>query len=187
MGDRIQGPDSDEFYARYRAAVGDRSLHSAFNDCDKQPPIIHTCADGHSWREQPDGGVSPSWGMALTSIKYPGWHPRCCPQPELHQAPGDWPALLRGVRCPECEEIALPFDIYPGISCTPWTIVERFREIGHICQPPEPTCGKPPVSSRKWAKTTLAGADGKRYQGYSWVPIDLESGVAAGEQIGLFA
>lgn len=122
MTDRSQNADGDDFYKRFHAAVGDCSLRHDCTDSSRHAPIVHTCTDGHSWREQPDGGVSPSWGMALTSIKYSGWDPRTCPEPERHQADNDVSGLVRGVRCPDCEEIAVPSDIYPGIRCSPWTI-----------------------------------------------------------------
>lgn len=39
---------------------------------DEDSPLRHTCEDGHTWIEQPDGTVYPSWGCGGTHHAFPG-------------------------------------------------------------------------------------------------------------------
>jgi hypothetical protein len=118
----------------------------------KVPPVLwHTCEDGHRWRQQPDGGVSPSYGMALTSIKFDGWDAARCPEPERIALPDDR-GLVRGIRCAGCGEQRRPHDLLAGISCTPWELYREFRDSGHVHRAPPPICGKPPVRTLAWSE-----------------------------------
>jgi len=122
-----------------------KRLHSA-----GVPPVLwHTCEDGHQWRQQPDRGVSPSYGMAGTSIKFDGWDPARCPEPERIAMPDDH-GLVRGIRCAGCGAERLPFNLLAGISCTPCELYREFCDTGHVHQPPAPVCGKPPVRTLAW-------------------------------------
>jgi hypothetical protein len=102
--------------------------------------ILHSCEDGHTWREQPDGGVSPSWGCAGTSIHFPGHDPRCCPEPARDES-GQF-------TCPGCDGKFYSGHGDRGVMSDPWNFDER-------CSPAPPACGKPPVRTRVW--NTAAG------------------------------
>jgi hypothetical protein len=126
--------------------------------------LLHTCDDGHSWTQQPDGGVSPSWGYGLTSVKYKGWDPALCPEPIRNPD--------RTYTCVGCGGDFYTGHGTPGVMCDPWNFDKR-------CKPPEPACGKPAVETRVW----VAGERGK---GGGWVDatprqltIDDLIGVAA--------
>lgn len=124
-------------------------LYGAMDDADR-PQLWHTCEDGHNWREQPDGGVSPSWGCALTSVHYDDWNPRRCPEPHRD---GDG-----RIECAGCGEHFYIGHGTPGVMCDPWNYDER-------CLPAPPECGKPPARTRAWLK-----APGEKYGG--WVDLD---------------
>ena len=104
--------------------------------------LIHECEDGHSWREQPDGGVSPSWGMALTSVKYPGWDPTLCPEPKRNRD--------GTITCAGCRTRFYIAHGTPGVMCDGWNYDER-------CQPAPPACGKPAVKTLRWDHSAKAG------------------------------
>ena len=89
---------------------------------DGVPPMLwHECEDGHHWREQPDGGVSPGYALAGSSYKFPGWDPARCPEPDRIALPDDH-GLIRGIRCPGCGAERLPWALLAGLSCTPWVL-----------------------------------------------------------------
>lgn len=125
--------------------MSDHSLDGPFT------PTLHQCEGGHEWTAQSDGGVSPSYGLGLTSCKFAGWDPTRCPEPEYLPIADDC-GLVRGVRCPDCGAVRLPRDMLPGISCTPWEIYKREQATGHACQPPTPICGKPSVRAWAWKR-----------------------------------
>jgi hypothetical protein len=130
------------------------------------PQLLHVCEDGHSWREQPDGGVSPSWGMALTTIHFDGWNPRRCPEPERDEN--------RQITCQGCGTKFYIGHGTPGVMCDPWNFDER-------CQPAPPVCGKPPIATRAWLVPK-----GEKHG--RWVDFDLADGqmVEVGAQLDLF-
>jgi hypothetical protein len=97
--------------------------------------LLHTCEDGHSWREQADGGVSPSWGCALTSVHFAGHDQRWCPEPARDEE--------GRFECPGCGGRFWSGHGTPGVMADPWTYDER-------CVPAPPACGKPPVRTRRW-------------------------------------
>lgn len=96
------------------------------------------------------GGVSPSYGLALTSIKFDGWDPARCPEPPRVAIPGDH-GLVRGITCRTCGEALLPWNLLPGISCVSWELWRAYEATGHYHQPPLPTCGRPPARTRVWS------------------------------------
>lgn len=100
------------------------------------PTLLHYCEHGHSWTEQPDGGVSPSWAMAGSSIKYPGWDPRCCPEPKR---------VNRQIKCEGCGERFYAGHGTPGVMSDPWNYNPK-------CQPAKPVCAKPPVQTFLWVE-----------------------------------
>lgn len=136
----------------YQSAIA-QQLHPV-----KVPPVLwHECADGHRWRQQPDGGVSPSYALAGSSFKFTGWDPARCPEPPRIAIPDDH-GLARGIRCPGCGAERLPHDLLPGITSAPWERWREFETTGHVHQPPPPVCGKPPVSTRA-------------FENGRWVPV----------------
>lgn len=153
------------------AAMLDQALAARLHPNGAPPVLLHECEDGHTWRQQPDGGVCPSYGMGLTSIKFPGWEPARCPEPHRLAVPGDW-GLVRGIRCAGCDELRLPHDLLAGLSCTPWLLMDEFRATGHFHTAPPPVCGTPPVITRMWS-------DG------NWIPITDGVLAAPGDQLSL--
>lgn len=113
--------------------------------------LLHECEDGHTWTEQADGGVSPSWAMALTSVHYPGWDPRACPEPDRN-ADGT-------ITCSGCGERYYICHGTPGVMCDPWNYDKR-------CQPAPPCCGKPPVKTFRWSP-----GDRRRGEPGGWLEI----------------
>lgn len=95
----------------------------------------HTCEDGHSWVEQEDGGVSPSWGMGLTSVRFEQG-PRACPEPARDDG---------RYECGGCGGRFYMGHGTPGVMSDPWNYDPR-------CKPPEPACGKPPVRTERWVE-----------------------------------
>ena len=139
--------------------------------------LLHTCEDGHNWNEQADGGVSPSWGFGLTSVKYPGWDPRACPEPERgwsrydDEFRADQGDVHHGYKCPTCSAVHYVGGCLSGVRCDPWNATEK-------CEPPAPVCGKPPVTTRRW----VAGIGrGENRTAAGWVvvvgdPAELQPG-----------
>jgi len=157
---------------RSRQHALDHAVAERLHPAGVPPMLLHECAAGHHWREQPDDGVSPSYGLAGTSIKFDGWEPSRCPEPARLHVPGDLVAQRRGIACASCGHIALPFDMLAGLSCTPWRLAEEFRATGHVHDPPLPACGLPAVK-------TMAFTDGH------WVEVLDGVTAAPGEQIAL--
>jgi hypothetical protein len=139
-------------------------------------PILHTCAEGHCWTEQPDGTVSPSWGYGGTHASFPDHDPKRCPEPDRDEE-GRY-------ECPGCRGRFFCGHGEPGVMCDPWNYEEG-------CKPPPPACGKPAVSSARWMRVKkmlpVQGAEGgpctyKPGWTRSWVPLD-ESGSPAAEHV----
>lgn len=124
-----------------------------------RPALSHTCEDGHHWTEQPDGGVSPSWGGGALSIKTYDQPADRCPEPERRFSRGEH-GPTHGYKCPTCGEV-----YYAG-SCRPACHAGGGDP---DCAPPAPACGKPPVDTKRWD-------DGGRGRPGGWVP--LEGGTA---------
>jgi hypothetical protein len=89
------------------------------------PTYCHVCPDGHTWTEQDDGGVSPSYGYGGTSHTWPRYDPRTCPEPERVETG-------HGYRC-VCGEVWFT----GGCGCKRW-------------KPPRPVCRKPPAATFLW-------------------------------------
>lgn len=127
-------------------------------------PLLHTCAEGHCWTEQPDGTVSPSWGFAGTHAAFPGHDPKTCPEPARDEA-GRY-------ECPGCGGRFFAGHGPRGVMCDPWNYKEG------CCAPP-PACRKPAVSTARWmkVKTMLPRQEGQSgppcRPGWtrSWVPL----------------
>ena len=64
--------------------------------------VLMWCEDGHTWINQGDGTVSPSWGLGGTHM--PVADPRVCPEPDRDEDGRTdlpvvrWTALRRRVR-----------------------------------------------------------------------------------------
>lgn len=143
-------------------------------------PLRHTCPDGHNWTEQPDGCVSPSYGLGGTRLTWEGYDPKTCPEPErgwsiYSDAEGNEVGPSHGIKCPSCGAV-----FYTGSCEGPrgTTYAEQFS--GGVCEPPAPACRKPAVATARWmaVKTWLhreiAPGRSERYEGWTraWVPID---------------
>lgn len=152
------------------AAWSAKGWHHVSGTTDGQ--LLHRCEDGHEWREQPDGGVGPSWGYGLTSIHYPDWPQDRCPEPER-----GWSRYTderngeHGYKCPSCGEVHYCGGCGMGVRFDPWNTPEE------ACDPPPPVCGKPPVQTLRWS----AHRRGKGIGGW----VDLEP--QPGEQLALDA
>lgn len=105
--------------------------------------VRHFCEDGHSWVEQPDGGVSPSWGYGLSSIRYdqPADH---CPEPQRGFSRYDDGGPDHGYQCPTCGEVHYCGGCGMGVRCG------LPPEGAPVCRPPDPACGKPAVRTLHW-------------------------------------
>lgn len=127
--------------------------------------VLHECEDGHHWREWPDGTVGPQWGYGLTRIAYPGWDPKCCPDPER-----GWSRYTderngeHGYKCPTCGTVHYVGGCGTGVRFDPWNVGDE------ICAPPPPHCGKPPVQTSRWFSPSRA--EQKRGLHAGWVAID---------------
>jgi hypothetical protein len=123
-------------------------------------PLLHQCAEGHVWTEQPDGTVSPSWGLGGTHAAFPGHDPRTCPEPERDVA-GRY-------RCPGCGGRFHSGHGPAGVMCDPWNHREG-------CVAPPPACGLPAVESSRWmaVKAELRRERGGVRPGWTrtWVPL----------------
>lgn len=130
-------------------------------------PLMHRCAEGHTWIEQPDGTVSPSWGLAGTHASFPGHDPRSCPEPERDEQ-GRY-------ECPGCGGRFFAGHGERGVMCDPWNHKEG-------CTAPPPGCRKPAITSARWMRVKMIlpvpakdGAGPCAYEpGWtrSWVPLD---------------
>jgi hypothetical protein len=138
--------------------------------------LLHTCAAGHRWKEQPDGAVSPSWGYAGTHASFPGHDPTTCPEPE-RDGEGRY-------ECPGCGGRFFSGHGERGVMCDPWNYQEG-------CTPPPPVCRKPAVGTARWMRVKKMlpvqrdGAGPCAYEpGWtrSWVSLD-ESGAPAPEHV----
>jgi hypothetical protein len=109
---------------------------------EKGDQFSHVCEDGHRWTEQPDGGVSPSWGFGLTSIKYEAHDPRTCPEPERGHSRYEGSGPYHGYQCPTCGAVHYIGGCLMGVRCDPWN--------GTDCEPPPIACGKPSLHVRRW-------------------------------------
>lgn len=98
-------------------------------------PLWHTCPDGHKWREQPDGTVSPSWGLAGTHFEFPDHDPASCPEP-LRDDAGCY-------ECPGCHGRFGGGHGTSGVRCDPWN-----HQPG--CSPPPPACLKRASTTLRW-------------------------------------
>lgn len=160
-------------------------LDPAARDDPQRPTIRHWCEDGHYWTEQPDGGVSPSWGYGLTSIKYPGHDPKTCPEPERGHSIYDGHGPYHGYQCPTCLTVHYCGGCLRGVRTDPWNTPDPE------CAPPAPACGKPAVRSAEWKRVRrLLPVDGDPARTamrwtQAWVPV--RDGIAAedGEQLAL--
>jgi len=142
-------------------------------------PLLHECEDGHHWTEQPNGTVSPSYGLGGTEETWPDYNPKTCPEPDWHTRTDDPDPSFEGVECPGCGEVRLPCDLLHGLSSTPWLIAEEEKRTGHKHTAPLPTCKKPPVATSRWMeiKTTVyREVKGQHKKGIGWtagwVPVD---------------
>jgi len=139
--------------------------------------LLHTCAAGHSWIEQPDGTVSPSWGYGGTHASFPDHDPATCPEPERdeHGRYG----------CPGCGGRFYTGHGEPGVMCDPWNYEEG-------CTPPPPACRTPAARTSRWMRVKqllpVQSRDGSGPCAYepgwthSWVPLD-QSGAPAAEHV----
>ncbi len=118
--------------------------------------LLHYCEDGHHWTEQPDGGVSPSWGFGLTSIHYPDWRGDMCPEPERGYSRYANGGPDHGYRCPTCGEVH-----YVG-GCN-----HNFMPVKPPHEEPPPVCGKPPVRTLAWVTPMRR----KGNHVFGWVPL----------------
>lgn len=111
--------------------------------------VLHECADGHTWVEQPDGGVSPSWGYGLTSVQY-DQPPNRCPEPKRgwsiydKKFRADQGDAHHGYRCPSCGAVHYVGGCGMGVRCDPWNTADP------PCEPPKPVCKKPAVRTLYW-------------------------------------
>lgn len=132
--------------------------------------LWHTCVDGHSWREQPNGTVAPSWGGAGTEVAFPGHDPARCPEPE-RDGQGRY-------ECPGCHGRFHGGHGTPGVMCDPWNFKPG-------CLPPPPACLKPAVSTLRWMliKEIPLGRSAMEARWIrSWMQLD-EFGAPAVEQV----
>jgi hypothetical protein len=110
----------------------------------------HTCEDGHTWIEQPDGGVAPEWAFGGTSIHY-DQPPDRCPDPErgysrYTDADGNPIGPFHGYKCPSCGAVHYAGGCLRGVRCDPWNTPEPE------CEPPPVACGKPSVKRERWMR-----------------------------------
>jgi hypothetical protein len=155
-----------------RGQAVDGALAERLHPLGAPVELLHTCAHGHQWRQQPDGGVSPSYGLAGTSIKFDGWDPARCPEPPRWHVPGDPAGLCRGIVCSDCAEVLRPAELLPGVSFAPWELRRAFDATGHLHLPPLPACGLPAARTRAWR-------DGH------WIDVDPVDLAAPGDQLAL--
>lgn len=149
--------------------------------------VLHYCEDGHHWTEQPDGGVSPSWGFGLSSIHY-DQPPDRCPEPargwsiydDEHDptARGDESVdgLHHGYKCPSCGAVHYVGGCGMGVRSDPWDAHDP------PCEPPPPACGKPPVRTLHWRR-----GDTRHGISAGWHDPNAPLVAADGEQLGLGA
>lgn len=97
--------------------------------------LLYVCADGHTWTDQGDGTVSPSYGYGGTRLTWPGYDPQTCPEPERHES--GW-----GYVC-VCGERWYT----GGCGCKRW-------------RPPKPVCLKPPLYTFEWRDHTRTTSGG---------------------------
>jgi len=110
----------------------------AFSD----DPLEHRCAAGHYWREHTNAQVTPSCGYGGTFIDVDD--PAVCPEPQT-----DDEGLYA---CATCGKRHRPGGGLRGMSFTHWEFsVDGRRE----CEVPRPSCGKPPVWTRRWGDRGL--------------------------------
>lgn len=131
----------------------------------KEHGVMHECEDGHYWIVQPDGGVSPSWGFGLTSIRYEQPTDRC-PEPERGHSIYEDGGPDHGYRCPTCGTVHYVGGCGPGVACGgPYNDDEP-------CAPPPPACGKPAVRTLRW----LATVDPVTKVVHGWVDLEPQPG-----------
>lgn len=114
---------------------------------------LRWCEDGHTWIDQGDGTVSPSWGYGGTHM--PVEDPLRCPEPQRTDDGRYW--------CETCQEAKHSMgDCVQGCSCTPWV-----KPAEQWCAMPKPHCLKPAIGGNRWADQYLP-FDGKRWCAW-WV------------------
>lgn len=135
--------------------------------------LIHRCEDGHTWVEQPDGTVSPSWGYGGTHASWEGYEdPKLCPEPErrfsrYEDAEGNPTGPMRGYRCPTCSTVN-----YAG-ACSQQDGTFAGQMAGNVCEYPHPVCLRPAIATSQWmrVKTMLpVEGTGKAAGTYTYKP-----------------
>ncbi len=160
---------------------------------DEDSMLMHRCEDGHSWKEQPDGTVSPSWGYGGTRASWEGYEdPRLCPEPERRwsiyvDGEGKPVGPFHGYKCPTCETIN-----YAG-SCSRQDGTFAGQMAGNVCEFPHPVCLKPAIWTARWMRVKMilpvqgkgVAAGTCTYKpGWTrnWVPLD-ETGAPRTESV----
>lgn len=105
--------------------------------------VLHYCEDGHGWRVQEDGGVSPSWGYGLTSVTWEGYDAETCPEPQRGFSIYEGHGPYHGYKCPTCERVHYAGGCLMGVRFDPWNTPDP------PCEPP-PVCLKPYVRTLVW-------------------------------------
>ncbi|MGO9899903.1 MAG: hypothetical protein ACLP0J_09465 [Solirubrobacteraceae bacterium] len=114
------------------------------------------CEDGHTWIDQGDGTVSPSWGYGGTHM--PVENPRQCPEPRHSDDGLYW--------CERCQEgRRMMGDCVRGCSLTPW-----IKPAEQWCGMPAPDCLKHAIGANRWVDQYLP-FDGRRWCAW-WVRQD---------------
>jgi hypothetical protein len=101
--------------------------------------VLRWCAHGHTWIDQGDGTVSPSWGLGGTHM--PVADPLLCPEPLRNDDGAIW--------CADCFDWKHTLgDCIRGLSFSPW-------ERDDWCRAPEPACLAPAVGGNAWRDRNL--------------------------------
>lgn len=154
--------------------------------------LMHRCEDGHGWKEQPDGTVSPSWGYGGTHATWEGYDdPKLCPEPERRwslytDAEGKPTGPFHGYRCPTCATIN-----YAG-TCSEQDGTFAAQMAGNVCEYPHPSCLKPAIATARWMRVKVMLAvegKGKAIGTYTyapgwtrnWVPLEENGAPSAGQ------
>lgn len=99
-------------------------------------PRVYVCEDGHTWIDQRDGTVSPSYGAGGTHHHWKGYDPLTCPEPKRHESD-------HGYVCPSCKA----HWFMGSCGCSRW-------------RPPKPFCKKPPLFVFEWRDGTRKTSGG---------------------------
>ena len=96
--------------------------------------VLRWCEDGHTWIDQGDGTVSPSWGLGGTHM--PIEDALRCPEPMRNDDDEIW--------CEDCGEWKASIaDCIQGLSFSPW-------ENKKWCRSPIAACLKPAIGGNAW-------------------------------------